>query len=370
MRQCGVCLKSISRGENFITCSEKDCVTDFHAKCVGITEESSATGVCAVDLESWKCKTCSDKHNLYPNKRSVQGEVIEVMEEPISNLDMDKIISMKVKSAINQITEEVINILKTEITKLHKNNCHLGDEIAELKRERNRMATETCRLKQEILHLKSTINTSQVLENLTLNTGSLPKPFVPMESNITATNKNNAPSRPTKVVPSISTFSDAVNNSKSESSAEPQSTAILNLQTSSSSTVGASPPVRESHRAAPTDDYQLVQRRRTSKKSKSIMGSATTTSVKAATKVSYLYVTRLDKDTTVEELIDYLKAKSFLEISCEKMTAKRPDLYSSFKVGAPIHQINALKAPEIWPAGVYINRFFWKNTNNSPPDKR
>ncbi|KAK9675206.1 hypothetical protein QE152_g40550 [Popillia japonica] len=36
------------------------------------------------------------------------------------------------------------------------------------------------------------------------------------------------------------------------------------------------------------------------------------------------------------------------------MKSKRPDIYSSFRVGVPSQRLNELKDPENWPIGAYI----------------
>lgn len=66
-------------------------------------------------------------------------------------------------------------------------------------------------------------------------------------------------------------------------------------------------------------------------------------------KYSYAYVSKLDKDTTTEDILNYLKNKGFDDIKCEKMNSKRPDIYASFRIGVPMQKFSDLNNPNIWP---------------------
>ncbi|KAK9753287.1 hypothetical protein QE152_g3557 [Popillia japonica] len=63
--------------------------------------------------------------------------------------------SIKIKQAINSVTEEVINPLKSEISKLHANNSDFAHEITKLANEIAKLETENCNLKAEINNLKA-----------------------------------------------------------------------------------------------------------------------------------------------------------------------------------------------------------------------
>ncbi|KAK9731533.1 hypothetical protein QE152_g13617 [Popillia japonica] len=110
-----------------------------------------------------------------------------------------------------------------------------------------------------------------------------------------------------------------------------------------------------------SDGFQpVVNRRKNTKPRTVIMGLGTNTKLKAVMKYSYLYISKLDKDTTVEDIIKYLEGKNFSEIKCDKMNSKRPDIYSSFRLGVLQNRLLELKDPNIWPLGTYVNNFFWK----------
>lgn len=78
---------------------------------------------------------------------------------------------------------------------------------------------------------------------------------------------------------------------------------------------------------------------------------------------AWLHVWRLHKDTTCEELVQFLK-NSIPEavFACEKLNAKGP--YASFKVGVNRTLVKDLLVPSFWPENVAVNKFFWKRVGN------
>lgn len=106
-----------------------------------------------------------------------------------------------------------------------------------------------------------------------------------------------------------------------------------------------------------SNNWSTVVKRR-SKTSKKIEGCAEKTTISGVPRRAHLHVYRLNPETTEEMLLNFLKGKQFENISCEAMKSKHPNEYSSFKVSVPMDQLEKIKCPEIWPKGVYINRFF------------
>lgn len=78
--------------------------------------------------------------------------------------------------------------------------------------------------------------------------------------------------------------------------------------------------------------------------------------IKGVPKTTALHVYRVDRSMTVNDLKDLLKVH-FPEVTCEAMTPKHPELYSSFKVN--IFEENYSKAMDAtkWPTGAYVQRF-------------
>ena len=106
----------------------------------------------------------------------------------------------------------------------------------------------------------------------------------------------------------------------------------------------------------------------TDKRTYGITGTRNTDngSLRAAERKIQLYVSRLHPNTTAEDVTDYLKEK-FPEVHCEKSQSKFPDSYSSFKVTISEYNYKFIMNPEIWPNGVYINKFFRPRRENQYP---
>ena len=94
-----------------------------------------------------------------------------------------------------------------------------------------------------------------------------------------------------------------------------------------------------------------------------IQGSASNIVLKGTPKFAHLHVSRLDKDTTQEVVLQYLRTSGFSTAECEKVISKYPDRYSSFKISVPFAQLNEVKKPDLWPSGACINPFLWHIQN-------
>lgn len=113
-------------------------------------------------------------------------------------------------------------------------------------------------------------------------------------------------------------------------------------------------------------DWSIVQSKKRSGKSNGIVGKDNGNGkIKAAERKTQLYVSRLHPSTTVSDLTDFLKDK-FPEVHCEQGRSKFPESYSSFKVTINEANHNVAMNPELWPVGIYINKFF-RGKNSKPP---
>lgn len=104
---------------------------------------------------------------------------------------------------------------------------------------------------------------------------------------------------------------------------------------------------------------EVVKRKKKFKKIDVIVGnSKANTDIKGVAKFCHLHVYRLAPDMQANQLSEYLKSKNITDITCEPMTSKFPNVYSSFKVSAPAKYFEDLMKPETWPDEVCVNRFF------------
>lgn len=82
---------------------------------------------------------------------------------------------------------------------------------------------------------------------------------------------------------------------------------------------------------------------------------------------SYVHVYRLDPGTSVDEVKKYVRdVVGVGVVSCEKLTTRNQEHYSSFKVTVRRSDEDAALDPTRWPEGVHIKRFFLKRGPPNP----
>lgn len=101
-------------------------------------------------------------------------------------------------------------------------------------------------------------------------------------------------------------------------------------------------------------------------KLKRIVGKNSEVLIKGVPKLASLHVYRLDKNTTTDELRDMLKV-NFPEVTCQALTSKYPEMYSSFKVSIYGDNYDKALDPAIWPQGACVNKFFHWKKKQMPP---
>lgn len=350
MPKCDKCSQSVSRYDDSIICTAPLCAQSFHTKCVKISEELLVDLKTTGKVKTWRCDMCEKPPQSAVQKKTALIEQIAVSINNDSLKNIEDITTSKIKQAINSITEEVINVLRAEINMLHSNNCNFSEEIAKLRSEISKLQLENCDLKNEITNLK--INSS-----LAIGDKSVLKDEVNSRSSKTDTKTTNRIKIPEMHSPK--NYAQKNTNNTGLNAKKKYTEVLKNNNISNSTYLDFTP--HENINSSEEAGFQVVRpRRKTSNKNKTITGSATNSNIKAITKYSYLYVTRLEKDVTSENIINYLKELEFNDVICDKMNSKRPDIYSSFRIGVPAPILDKLKDCKIWPVGTYVNTFFWK----------
>ena len=121
-------------------------------------------------------------------------------------------------------------------------------------------------------------------------------------------------------------------------------------------------PVRGSVRRSVTpvvaDGFTVVKRKRTATKPKAVIGTKCATTLKAkAGRFTAVFVSRLDPDTTEDDMECYMRETHNLKSTCSKLRSKH-DSYASFKVEVFCQNLSDFYSPDKWPAGIYLRRFF------------
>lgn len=98
---------------------------------------------------------------------------------------------------------------------------------------------------------------------------------------------------------------------------------------------------------------------RSNGKLQGIIGTGTNNTLKAVEKKTEVYISRLDPETSTEDITAFLNDR-FPEIQCENGRSKFPGSYSSFKITINENNFERIMDPKLWPNGIYINKFFRK----------
>lgn len=112
------------------------------------------------------------------------------------------------------------------------------------------------------------------------------------------------------------------------------------------------------------DGYKKVVHRRR----KPVIGTNNNdkSGVKTTTKMGYLHLYRIDKDTTCDSVKDHLKHTApHIPFECELL--KNDERSASFKLEFPINYVNEVYNPEIWPMGAAVRRYWFRNRNFQLP---
>lgn len=107
----------------------------------------------------------------------------------------------------------------------------------------------------------------------------------------------------------------------------------------------------------------VVKRNNNNYKSKQIIVgdqcSSKDSRIKTVPKKAYLFVSRLDPDTTVEMLSKYIK-ENFAEAICEPLKSRYPETYASFKITINMDNLSKAMDASVWPMGALVTRYFLK----------
>ncbi|KAK9878160.1 hypothetical protein WA026_021176 [Henosepilachna vigintioctopunctata] len=109
-----------------------------------------------------------------------------------------------------------------------------------------------------------------------------------------------------------------------------------------------------------TDQWNTVSRKK--QKSKSLVGTGGGCNIliKGVKQLCHTHVCKLSPDLTAENIIHHLNKNNLDDVRCVKLSSKRPEEYSSFRVSVPVDDKNKIRNPDIWPLGVRISPFLFR----------
>lgn len=82
--------------------------------------------------------------------------------------------------------------------------------------------------------------------------------------------------------------------------------------------------------------------------------------IKIVPKLSYIYASRFDKNTTDNDICDFIKENGHTVEKVEKLVQYKETAFSSFKVTVNQDQESIFLSPEFWPRGVEYRKYTFK----------
>lgn len=84
----------------------------------------------------------------------------------------------------------------------------------------------------------------------------------------------------------------------------------------------------------------------------------------------WYFVSRLDTTITADDIKGFLENQQKGHYIVEELTPRYDNAsYKSFKIGVPFKTADTIMSPDIWPYGVFINRFYFGGNKRSDPVK-
>lgn len=74
-----------------------------------------------------------------------------------------------------------------------------------------------------------------------------------------------------------------------------------------------------------------------------------------------LFINRVNKQTTEEDIIEYINSKTQCSVTIKKINMKQDRSYSAYKVFVPQPKLSLFLNEELWPEGVTFRRFVYIN---------
>lgn len=109
-----------------------------------------------------------------------------------------------------------------------------------------------------------------------------------------------------------------------------------------------------------SDDWILVQRNRYKNRFIGKKGVAITTpecKFRAADIKVPFFINHVNKETSSNDIVDYIRSKTNLTVTMEKLKRKEEKDYDAYKMFVPKHKADLFMADDIWPEGITFRRF-------------
>ncbi|CAG9817693.1 unnamed protein product [Phaedon cochleariae] len=200
------------------------------------------------------------------------------------------------------------------------------------------------------IDLLNKLNCDQTATNT--NKKVVPVRSAPKKTSTTIDNKNE-PAENSELEPKVNSLADININKNTDITMDKVSEGISLAQNAAIMQEIINLPFDKGMKTETKTEWKTVPKRN-SRRQRQIVGQNNDLSIKGVPRKTVLHVCRINKDSSADDLKSTLQ-KHFPEVHCHQITAKYPDLYSSFKVRILEENFNKAMDPNIWPIGAYVN---------------
>ncbi|KAJ8720777.1 hypothetical protein PYW08_006242 [Mythimna loreyi] len=136
--------------------------------------------------------------------------------------------------------------------------------------------------------------------------------------------------------------------------------AVTNAATENNQLIRTPQPHSAIHTQQSDDDvWQVVQRKRHRNRFLSKKGTCTeiVDSFRAANISVPLFINNVHMETCEKDIIDYIKCKTNVEVTLQKIDSKQQKQYNSYKMYVPKEKLSLFLDCSLWPDGIAFRRF-------------
>lgn len=109
------------------------------------------------------------------------------------------------------------------------------------------------------------------------------------------------------------------------------------------------------------DDWQTVQykKKKSNKRFEGQFGTAITTqgNFKAAERRVPMFITKVDKNSIVSEIADYIRSETNESVTLEKLKIRNEEYYSAYKFFVAESKVSLFLDNNLWPKGIIFRKF-------------
>lgn len=120
---------------------------------------------------------------------------------------------------------------------------------------------------------------------------------------------------------------------------------------------------------SPNEGWVKVQRKRMQNRFIGMKGKAEVgpqSTFRAAEVNVPFYIYNVNRDTSMDDIVSYIKSKTDVDVSLKKIDMKRNKGYAAYKFSIPKQKLTVFMNEDLWPAGVSFRRFVYYNSTTEP----